>query len=38
MKHLTLKVLMMIVFPIAGSPKQKFGGNHYVGRFDKDNA
>jgi len=38
MKHLTLKVLMIIVFPLAGGQKQEFGGNHYVGRFDKDNA
>ena len=38
MKHLTLKVLMIIVFPLIGKPKQEFGGNHYVGRYDKDNA
>jgi hypothetical protein len=33
MKPLTLKVLMIIMFPLAGSPKVKFGGNHYVGRY-----
>jgi hypothetical protein len=35
MKRLTLTVLMMLVYPLAGSPKQKFGGSHYVWRYDQ---
>lgn len=32
-KKLTFTVLMIIVYPLAGHPKQKLGGNHYVGRY-----